>query len=499
MEKNFLIENEKSSNRFVVRIFWGLAFIQFPIGFFLAKIGALMVNPIFFLINFPIMVPIILIFHYLLKKDLLNTKLKYFSMIFLLFNICMATVTYGNDIAIQLAWLFPTIASCLYFNAPLTASTAIGSIILASIISRISPILDKPNEPTDLLATLILLSFFVLIMLFIIVRRTSLIFNSLMDAEERNRLMERLNKVLTQSQAVAYELNSSADQFAVASEQVGQSVGQIAESTNIVSQNVEEVMGQTNETSSIILDIVNTSEEVATHSNNVGNKINQSIPRISNAVTIISNSLSNMTTINDKMGAIAETTTELYDRSQEIKEINEVMNKISKQIRLLALNTAIEAARAGVHGRSFMVISEAIRDFSKNVEEWNAKVSEQVSCMEEVISKFVADVHEIQGITSNEYDASMAAQKELGDILRINEENNESIMILGEMVKEQLQKIRQIPKAIQVISAAINEITQSAESNAAASEETAAAMEELIASAENLKVMAETLKNMIEV
>ena len=167
-----------------------------------------------------------------------------------------------------------------------------------------------------------------------------------------------------------------------------------------------------------------------------------------------------MTTINDKMGAIAETTTELYDRSR--KSRNQRSNEQNiKTIRLLALNTAIEAARAGVHGRSFMVISEAIRDFSKNVEEWNAKVSEQVSCMEEVISKFVADVHEIQGITSNEYDASMAAQKELGDILRINEENNESIMT-EEMVKEQLQRCDRSLKPSKLYPT-INEITQSAE------------------------------------
>lgn len=496
-EKKHIVENEKSSNQFMIKTLFVLAFMQFPFGFFLAMGGILQVPLANFIVNFIIIMPIIFILKYFIKKELFMTKLKYFILGFLVINISMANITYGNDISMQLTWLIPSIASCLYFNKLLTPIVAGISLMAALIVSLVSPILERANKPSDLLITHVFLCVLIAFLLIIIVRRIYGVFSSLMDAEKKNLLMERLDKILKQSQEVAAQLNSTADSFAVAFEQVGESINHIAVNTNIVSQNVEEVMAQTENAQELILGLVATSEEVNTRANMVGQNVNVSTDRINNALAGIEKSLGNIAGINEMIRSISTTVTELSQSSREIKEINILMDRISKQIKLLALNTAIEAARAGAHGRSFGVISNEISKFSEDIEEWSGRINEIISYIEGIISKVVSNVEGIQKVSDQELSSSHQSQEELREIWNITSESKHAVVNLGEMVRGQMKMIREIPETFKVISTAIEDITSSSQSTSASSEETAAATEELKGMAQNLQKLAEILKKTI--
>lgn len=498
MKKQFLINNEKNSHEFALKIYWVIAIMQFPVGYFLAKLGILKVKPYFFLLFFIILIPAILLLQYLLKKELYLGKLKYFILIFLLANISLVNITYGNDVSMQLTWLFPVILSCLYFDKELTIMTVGGSLICAFIVSKIAPIFERTNKPGDLLITLSILSVLIVVILYFLVRRVHNIFMSLVDAEERNTLLERLNKVIKQSGEVSAQLYSTVEMFASASEQVGKSINQIAENTALVSQNVEEVMGQTDNTEHLVTEIVNTSEQVASHSSNISGQITESIAKTDNAVAIISDALSNIEVINEKMDTITATTEQLLERSREIKEITDLMNRISNQTNILALNAAIEASRAGAGGRSFTVIANEIQKFAKNLQEWNNKINEIVSYNEESILQTVGSVDEVLQVNEEALFKSESARKELDSIRQINKDNNLSLQNMTLMIKEQMAKIREIPDSIKIIASSIRDIATSAENTAVSSEETSASMQELVATAQNLQSMAEVLEKVIK-
>jgi methyl-accepting chemotaxis protein len=493
-EKKIIVENEKSSNQFMIKALFVLAFMQFPLGFALALGGILQVPPINFIANFTILVSVIFILKYFIKKALFVTKLKYIILAFLLINISLANINYGNDVSMQLTWLIPTIVSCLYFDKRLTPIVAGASLFSAILVARLSPIFERANKPDDLLITLAFLCIVITFLLIIMVRRIYGIFSSLVDAEERNRLMERLDKVFRQSQEAAGQLNSTAGSFAVAFEQVGETINQIAINTNIVSQNVEEVLAQTGSAQEVMLRIVDTSEEVNFHANMVGQNVNISMDRINNTLSGIEKSLGNLAGINEMIRDVSVTVAELSRSSKEIKEINIVMDRISKQIRLLALNTTIEAARAGVQGRSFGVIADELSKFSRNIEEWSGSINGIISYIEGVIGKVVANVEGIQKVSDQELSSSHRAQEELREIRNIATESKLAVENLGEMVRGQVKKIREIPETFMVIYSAIEEITSSSQSTSASSEETAAATEELKDRANDLQSLAETLK-----
>lgn len=498
VEKKFLVENEIRSHEFVIKTIWAATIMQFPIGFCLALIGILKVKPFLFIISGALIFPVNLLFYYLLKRNIWITRLKYLIILFLLLCICFVNFAYGNDVTMQLTWLIPIIISCLYFDRKLTLATAGGALTFAILIDKIAPIYERGNKPSDLMITLTFLAVLIVVILYMLVGRVFRIFTSLMDAEERNLLLEKLNKVLNQSQEVATQLNSTVDVFAETSEQVGKSVNQIADNTNLVSQDVEQVMDQAGNTESIVADLVQTSEKVSAHSSQVNQYIFESIAKINNAVTIISNSLSNVAKIDERVNLIAGTVDELLNRSREVKEVNDLMNKIVKQTNLLALNASIEASRAGKEGRAFLIIAKEVRELSENAQVSNNKIGEVIACIEKVIHKVAEDVTEIKTVTNNEMTMTWDAQRELKGIWEINSQNNQAIQELGDMVKELMSKIREIPVVVQIIYSAIRNISGSAENTAASSEETAASMQELVATAQSLQIMAETLKKMID-
>ena len=497
-KKIFIEENEKSSNQFMINALIVVAIMQFPLGFILALVGVLQAPPVMFIVNFTILVPVIFILRYFIKKELFVTKLKYIFLAFLIINICLANISYGNDVSMQLTWLVPIIVSCLYFDKRLTPIVAGASLFSAIFVALLSPILNKPNKPADLMTTIAFLCILITFLLIIIVRRINGIFSSLVDAEEKNRLMQRLDEVFKQSQEVAGNLNSTADSFAVAFEQVGDAINHIAINTNTVTQNVEEVMAQTESAQEVMLKIVAASEDVNSHANVVGLNVNISMDQINNTLSGVEKSLGNLVGINEMIRDISVTVTELSRSSKEIKEINNVMDRISKQIRLLALNTSIEAARAGEHGRSFGVVADELNKFSRNIKEWSSSINGIISYSEGVIGKVVANVEGIQKVSDQELSSSRQAQEELREIRNITTESNLAVENLGEMVREQMKKIREIPETFMVIASAIEEISTSSQSTSASSEETAAATEELKDMAKSLSSLAETLKNTMD-
>lgn len=498
MEKKFLVENEISSHEFALKTIWASIIIQFPIGFCLSLLHVLKVKPYLYIISLAITVPVNLLFRYFIKRHLLISKLKYLIILFLLLDTSYVNYTYGNDVSMQVVWLFPIIISCLYFDRRLTLLTAVGVGFCAISLYQLAPILEKANEPSDLLITIGLLTVLVVVMLILLVGRVYHIFMSLMDAEERAVLLEKLNKVLNQSQEVASQLNSTVEVFAEASEQVGKSVNQIASNTNQVSLDVVEVMEQTGITEKIVVDLVDTSEMVSTRSSRVNESISESITKLDKAVATIANSLSNVAIIDERVNLIFGTVDELLNRSREIKEVNIMLNRIVKQTNLLALNASIEAARAGTEGRSFSIIAKDVRELSENAQGWNNKTGEVIACIEQVIQKVAEDITEIKKVTNNELLMTRDAQQELQGISEIHRQNNQAIQELGSMVKELMSKIREIPSAVQIISTAIRSISGSVENTAASSEETAASMEELVANAQHLQSMADSLKKVIE-
>jgi methyl-accepting chemotaxis protein len=220
------------------------------------------------------------------------------------------------------------------------------------------------------------------------------------------------------------------------------SASSMAETTKQVNQTMDQVQ--------------NSIQQIASATNQVAKSTQEISVLMRNANGAVSTGSDNINKVIDKFGSVQSTIentsmsiNKLEQRSQEISEIVGLITKIADQTNLLALNAAIEAARAGEAGRGFAVVADEVR-----------KLAESSGNSAEKISKIIKDI-----------------QSDLVGVVSSSQNSLEEAKIVFELTNKMQVGYTDIVDAIKAMNQQVEQI-------AAISEETAASAEEITAGAE---------------
>jgi methyl-accepting chemotaxis protein len=203
------------------------------------------------------------------------------------------------------------------------------------------------------------------------------------------------------------------------------------------------------------------------YSTNGAEIINKAVTEIENIASAVTNSSS----------MIAD----LERRSVEIQGIASVINEIADQTNLLALNAAIEAARAGEQGRGFAVVADEVRKLAERTANSTREISAMLASIQECTRIAVSSMD--QGVSKVSSGKDLANQAGLS----IEKIRDNSIRVVRE-VNDISTALREQRTASEDIAKSVEQIAQMAEENSAASRETATA-------AHGLNELAIVLKN----
>jgi methyl-accepting chemotaxis protein len=336
------------------------------------------------------------------------------------------------------------------------------------------------------------------------------------------------------------QINESASNLAGASGQLASAANQAGQATNQINVTVQQVAkGTADQAASVNLTASSVDQmgkaidgvakgaqeqsQAIARASEVTAQINSAIQQVaSNAAAVtrdsaaaanaarsgtatVEETLQGMQSIKAKVGASAEKVEEMGRRSQEIGAIVETIEDIASQTNLLALNAAIEAARAGEHGKGFAVVADEVRKLAER----SSSATKEIGELIRGIQKTVADAVKAMEEGSKEVEGGVLSANKAGaaleDILKAAEAVNLQAIQAGEAAGQMNASAEELVSAVDTVSAVVEEntaateemaansteVTQAIESIASVSEENSAAIEEVSASTEEMSAQVE--------
>jgi methyl-accepting chemotaxis protein len=277
-------------------------------------------------------------------------------------------------------------------------------------------------------------------------------------------IKDSINSVCDSLSKAIEDVNEAVSATASASNQISSSAEEMAAGAQEQTQQANEVAGAVEQMTKTILDNTKNASFAAETAKESGQKAME-------GGQIVTETIDGMNRISGVVKKSADTVQTLGKSSDQIGEIVQVINDIADQTNLLALNAAIEAARAGEQGRGFAVVADEVRKLAERT----TKATKEIAAMIKQIQK---DTHEaVESMQEGTREVEMGKQKadkageSLRDIISGAKKVVDIVTMVAAASEEQSAAAEQISKNIEAISNVTHESAQGTHQIARASED----------------------------
>jgi methyl-accepting chemotaxis protein len=261
-----------------------------------------------------------------------------------------------------------------------------------------------------------------------------------------NYMLDNFTKVLERVRKAAIDVQTSASDILISSEEMASGANQQDQEITNTSSAVEELTVSMKQVSNN----AEASAEAARRALDAAEQGNRSVR----------DTLEGMQRIRASVQATAKKIKSLGDRSLEISDIVKVINDITEQTNLLALNAAIEAARAGEAGRGFAVVADEVRKLAEHSRTATKDISALIKSIQAETNEAVVVMEE--GTKEVEVGARLADQagKALEAISSVVRQSAELVQEISLASKQQVRGTEGVANAMQIISAITRQTSQ---------------------------------------
>lgn len=301
-----------------------------------------------------------------------------------------------------------------------------------------------------------------------------------------NQMKTSAEALMTQSETLSFsasEVQSGSEQVAVTMQELATGTENQAQSTSLLATNMTAFKAEV---------------ETVTRAGKTANKSSQTI------VSLSGKGKKNMTTSKEQMENINQIVEEavlkmetLDQGTKEIGKLVAIINDVANQTNLLALNAAIEAARAGEHGRGFAVVADEVRKLSE-------RVAESVKDITAFVTNIQTESHVVVESLQMGYTEVQAGLSGITETSQTFDTITHSLETVVANITQINKELNQLAETGNDMSHAISEIASVSEESAAGVEQTSAAsqeinstMEEVATNAQHIKQQAELLNQVV--
>jgi len=316
-------------------------------------------------------------------------------------------------------------------------------------------------------------------------------------SEATGAMLKNLRNLVGEVKENAGKVATTAENMSASTEEMTSSSNQVADTMSEIAKGAQEQSEKSGEVSRAMSDMTQTVQEVTVNAQKASegatdaNQLSQDVGTTSQELSVKMGDI--QTAVEGSAGVIRE----LDGKSKQIGEIVSLITTIADQTNLLALNAAIEAARAGEHGRGFAVVADEVRKLAEE----SGTAAKQISDL----------IHDIQTGTTDAVTSMQHGTEEVEKGALSLSQAVEAIAAIGDAIGSTTEMVGDIAAAAEEMSASIEEVTSSVEEVSSISEESAsgtqeasaaveeqtASMQEVSKSAQDLTMMAENLQEAV--
>ena len=305
-----------------------------------------------------------------------------------------------------------------------------------------------------------------------------------------NDMVKKVAEAAEQVAAASEELTASADQSSLAINQVADSIVKVAGAATEQFGEVENATRQSEQlmkNMNTFTDTLSASSSKIQETNNAAEMGGKSVADAVDQMKVIESSVSDASTVIAQLG----------EESDKIGKIVDAIAAIADQTNLLALNAAIEAARAGEHGRGFAVVADEVRKLAEQSQTSAQEISNLIGSIQakaqDAVHSMQDSVKQVQSGASS-VDGAGKTFKEIAIMVTDVAEGSERMEAI---VAELVDSTDVITKSVDHINTKSREVAKESETVSAASEEQTATMHEIADASRSLAMQAQNMQEVI--
>lgn len=312
-----------------------------------------------------------------------------------------------------------------------------------------------------------------------------------------NRMVKELRTLISQAYETTTQVSASAEDLTASSEETAQGSESITFSIQEVAAASQKQLDSVNETIHTMNTLASIQETLTFSSEKLEASANVVDGVSKNGNKVVENAIKQMSHIHDSVIEVAGVIGNLGRQSKEISQITKVITGLADQTNLLALNAAIEAARAGEHGKGFAVVADEVR---KLAVQSKSSSNEIIDLILKIQTGTNQAVNAMEKNTLEVENGSIAVNEAGKSFIQITDSITDirsTIQSIHQYVQKMTESSKSVTANIEVLTEIAKVNSNSSYAVAASAEAQLATMEEIASSVQTVNEMAINLKEVL--